>query len=440
MTRADEHVAMMRADSVLGVALRVRLPTLAGRSTDERCARVSCPRSASHSQQLLLSLVHGESSSQQSFSSVLWRDNAFDFMGYSAPCRAVNDSPSNQMNAALRELGASTPEEQAEAARIAARIEQAIGRDADEEEKWLEDAPLRQLIGNERTPVIANPVEATTQLQESGLVRINGCVSQTTIAALLEHMDMKLIEARANLAAATNDHQATKYFGNVRRPVNRTDLKLELLPPVAAALAEALAPLRAVCQAILGEDAELFELGTFISQPNAPRQGVHPDTKFTPDACACSTVIALQDIDETMGPTEFLPGTHCETANTALETRMKRAAEPTPAQLAAKQRAAALAAIFQNPAYKKPTEGQPSAPAHAPAMGVRERLLRNSPRQLATLRLGDAVMFDTRVLHCGGANDSPRRRVLLYFSFRVPGANTPYGRGSLDEELQLLRI
>ena len=342
------------------------------------------------------------------------------------------------MNAALRELGASTPEEQAEAARIAERIEQAVGRDADEEKEWLANAPLRELVGNEHTAVIANPVEATTQLQESGLVRINGCVSESTIAALLEHMDMKLIEARANLAAAPNDHQATKYFGNVRRPVNRTDLKLELLPPVAAALAEALAPLRAVCQAILGEDAELFELGTFISKPNAPRQGVHPDTKFTPDACACSTVLALQDIDETMGPTEFLPGTHCETANTALETRTKRrVAEPTPAQLAAQQRATALAAIFKN---RKPTGGQPSAPAHAPTMGVRERLLRTSPRQLATLRLGDAVMFDTRVLHCGGANDSPRRRVLFYFSFRVPRANTPYGRGSLDEELQQQKL
>ena len=84
---------------------------------------------------------------------------------------------------------------------------------------------------------------------------------------------------------------------------------------------------------MLGADAELFELGAFISDPKAPRQGVHPDTQFTPDALACSTLIALQDIDESMGPTEFLPGTH----HTALQTRTKRVVEPalTPAQLAA---------------------------------------------------------------------------------------------------------
>lgn len=341
------------------------------------------------------------------------------------------------MNAILRGFEASTALEQAEAARVAARIEQANGDDADEEQTWLSNAPLRELVGHAREDVIGNARDATAQMHESGLVRINNCISTAAAAALLDHLDERLIEARANLAATPNDHGATKFIGNVRRPINRTDLKFEVLPPVAAALAEALAPLRAVCSDVLGADAELFELGAFISDPKAPRQGVHPDTQFTPDALACSTLIALQDIDESMGPTEFLPGTHHAAAHTALQTRTKRVVEPalTPAQLAAKQRARALAIL-------KGGGSQAEVPGavDATTMGARERLLRSTPRQLGTMRVGDAVMFDTRVLHCGGANTSSRRRVLFYFSFRVQGGHTPYGRDSLDEELQKRKL
>ena len=302
-------------------------------------------------------------------------------------------------------------EERIFAIQHAARVEKSAARDAAEELEWISDAPCTELEGTASADVIDCPSEATARMQKCGVVRVNGCASPYSIAGLLDHIDAKLAEAEANVAATPTDHEATKFFGRVRRPINRTDLKLELLEPVAAVVAEALKPLRAVCSDILSADAELFELGVFISEPNAPRQGVHPDTKFTPKAIACSIFVALQDIDASMGPTEFFPGTHYETAHTALQTRTQRATS-------------ALAGEA------------PSCGATDATMGPRERLLRSAPRHLATLRRGDAVMFDTRCLHCGGANESSRRRVLLYVSFRLPGAHTPYGRGSLDEEIQ----
>ena len=49
--------------------------------------------------------------------------------------------------------------------------------------------------------------------------------------------------------------------------------------------------------------------------------------------------------------------------------------------------------------------------------GARERLLRTTPYVLSTLSIGDAAIYDSRLLHCGGANRAERPRVLLYFSF-----------------------
>ena len=54
------------------------------------------------------------------------------------------------------------------------------------------------------------------------------------------------------------------------------------------------------------------------------------------------------------------------------------------------------------------------------------------------VRRGDAVMMDSRVLHCGSANESEARRVLFYFSFRVAAAHVALG--TLDAELQRRKL
>jgi ectoine hydroxylase-related dioxygenase (phytanoyl-CoA dioxygenase family) len=60
-----------------------------------------------------------------------------------------------------------------------------------------------------------------------------------------------------------------------------------------------------------------------------------------------------------------------------------------------------------------------------------------APNRVATLRTGDASMFDSRLLHCGGGNASSKRRVLFYFSFEVNGSENPNsGVSSIRDELR----
>jgi len=280
------------------------------------------------------------------------------------------------------------------AAEIATIVEQGMFRDAAEEETLMAAAPCidkasgPDLSALTSLAVMTDPTKATDLLRENGLLQIDGLLKPDTVSTLLAHITKCLVDARF---AAKETLQGQRFFANVRQPVNsagdqvRCDLKLELQPPVTAAVMEALAPLKAVHIATLGAAAELFELGALVSDPSALRQCVHADTGYTSEPIACSTFIALQDIDEDMGPTVFIPNTHQEyEAHVALQAR-----EP--------------------------------APGSYSSMTDRERLLQGSPNHVATLSSGDAIMFDSRVLHCGTANTSIRRRVIFYFSFRAKG-------------------
>ena len=53
--------------------------------------------------------------------------------------------------------------------------------------------------------------------------------------------------------------------------------------------------------------------------------------------------------------------------------------------------------------------------------GFQVKLLREYGNHQGVLRTGDANMIDSRLVHAGGANNSRKRRVLFYFSFRRKG-------------------
>jgi ectoine hydroxylase-related dioxygenase (phytanoyl-CoA dioxygenase family) len=118
--------------------------------------------------------------------------------------------------------------------------------------------------------------------------------------------------------------------------------------------------------------------------------GSHPDTPYKPGdgAAVLTAFLALQDVEDDMGPTAIIPRTHTAEAH----------------------------ARFNNKDD-----------------GGRERvaLLRELPNHVGTLRLGDANLIDSRLIHAGGSNDSSKRRVLFYVSFRRRGKVTP-SRDSFD--------
>ena len=89
---------------------------------------------------------------------------------------------------------------------------------------------------------------------------------------------------------------------------------------------------------------------------------------------------ALQPVDESMGPTKFVPQSHTAAAHEAFNSAETK-----------------LAMLLRRPTWR----------------GV--------------LDTGEATLFDSRLIHCGGANESPRRRVLFYISFRAKEASAPPG-------------
>merc|ERR1711920_711140 len=139
-----------------------------------------------------------------------------------------------------------------------------------------------------------------------------------------------------------------------------------LVPVVHASLREMLHGRRSALGIAFGAlggglDAELWELGVVVSEPGAAKQPWHFDA---PGRCLFTAFVALQDISLDMGPTLFLPGTHTRSAH---EVFMQQ-----PEQFAGVEPAVAL------------------------------------------LSAGDAVLYDTVLLHCGGPNNSDKTRALMY--------------------------
>ncbi|GMI51699.1 hypothetical protein ScalyP_jg5183 [Parmales sp. scaly parma] len=127
------------------------------------------------------------------------------------------------------------------------------------------------------------------------------------------------------------------------------------------------------------------ELSSLISDPGAPSQPLHPDSKWSDVPILYTVFVALQDVTETMGPTVFIPKSNREEIH--------------------KQHASRL------PITMDRFSGQ--------------------------MKAGDCVVMDSRTLHHGSANndlEKNRRRRLLYFTIRNPeyGGAFP-SNGSLFE-------
>ena len=238
-------------------------------------------------------------------------------------------------------------------------------------------------------PIASSDPLVLEELNANGVVRINNVIQDTRPLLAYVHtaLEQALAEAENELSMDFGGASASiSRFGNVMARTQRHDLKLDLTPLVKAAIAEMLESLGPVFSTTLGGDAELYELAALISKPGAPGQPIHPDTPHRDGqgVAALTAFIALQDIDRTMGPTLFVPGTQTAEAHATFNT--------------------------------KDDSGE--------AMTA---LLRSRPSWRGLLKAGDATLFDSRLLHCGCANESQRWRVLFYASFRAKGATLPPG-------------
>jgi ectoine hydroxylase-related dioxygenase (phytanoyl-CoA dioxygenase family) len=202
------------------------------------------------------------------------------------------------------------------------------------------------------------------------------------------HGAASLVEARR----AAGEKEAL--LGAVLCRQERYDLKLSLQEPaVLTALTEALAVAGPACAHVLGPQPELFELGALVADSGAPRQPVHPDTPWHDAAAVVSCFVALQHVEAEMGATHFLPRTHADVDSHEAYLR----GQPTP--------------------WGAP---RPAVPPPA-GRGAWDELLQRAPCSAPLLRRGSCALFDSRILHCGSANSSGRRRVVFYFSLKARG-------------------
>jgi len=158
----------------------------------------------------------------------------------------------------------------------------------------------------------------------------------------------------------------------------------------------------------------LYELSCLMSDPGSQRQVVHPDNPYLegrdePTLLTC--FIALQDITLEMGPTTWLPQTHTAEMHQA----------------------------FQNDAPPPQTDNDNDSPRRP--LSEKDRLLATQPAVLGLLPRGSCGIYDSRLLHCGGANrHADRSRALFYVSFQNPRVGYPGNPPSILRELRDRRL
>jgi ectoine hydroxylase-related dioxygenase (phytanoyl-CoA dioxygenase family) len=230
---------------------------------------------------------------------------------------------------------------------------------------------------------------------------------------------------RSHVQAATDEGRRlgrSDLFGNIQETNNRSDLKLDLCVPVIEALnqvADHCVPIWTHPQ-VMGSDGavKVVELAAITSDPGAVCQPVHADTMHgvtrflqgevemptnddagesdedaaedltsvirsiaTDTALIYTCICVLQDVEPDMGPTHVWPDTNTVEHHATL-----------------------WSASTSEKLY--PTEADK-------AFGIVHKDM--------TLKKGDLVMYDSRTMHCGGANTSSKRRSTFVVSVMGPG-------------------
>jgi ectoine hydroxylase-related dioxygenase (phytanoyl-CoA dioxygenase family) len=259
-------------------------------------------------------------------------------------------------------------------------------------------------------------------LQRDGVVRIDNIFSND-LASQLRTMVYEM-RTESTMAVAAGQVQSLGRFADVLLKENRCDMTLPFVYSdtdssvannperhalVVAAMTQLIqnSPFGATIQALFGPDAVLHELSCLMSDAGSQRQVVHPDTPCNEEnendeAVLYTCFVALQDIDENMGPTVWLPRTHTKEMH----------------------------AQFQDESPLLPpndVENNADNNADDEMMMIRPKtrkdlLLQQQPAVLGTLPQGCCGIFDSRLLHCGGANTAPSgtSRALFYCTFRNP--------------------
>jgi ectoine hydroxylase-related dioxygenase (phytanoyl-CoA dioxygenase family) len=268
------------------------------------------------------------------------------------------------------------------------------------------------LAATDVAPSVAD--KETEYFHRDGYTVVEGVVGADVCDELLTHVSLMTQEA---------DRQGrTDLFGNIQESVSRWDLKLELCRPVVQALNQFSLRCAPILNSFVGNPAiKIVELAAITSAPGAVAQPVHADTMHgitrylqsdidlpigrdvdgssdeeetaedltsivravaTETAIICTALVALQDVEEDMGPTHVWPGTNTVEHHATL--------------------------------WGTSVGGKLHVAEADEAFKVEHKKM--------TLKKGDLILYDSRTMHCGGANTSEnKRRSVLVISVMGPG-------------------
>lgn len=248
--------------------------------------------------------------------------------------------------------------------------------------------------------------EQAKVVKKEGVLRIDNAMSDELADNLKEYVLEQQRNAEMMTSGTSIENKdvvvnSKDYYGVENQRKCRCDLQLSLLKggfsedrsfktiddnyisdshPLADALQHLLGTdgtLRYLYENLVTLKGEFYEIAAVITDPGSNRQTIHPDLPFKSKAPLYVIFLALQDITEDMGATTFLLRTHTKIENEKFKSN---------------------------------------------DMQVKDQQLSKVDCRLSTLKKGDAVLFDARILHCGNANDAIKgsTRALLNFSFRNP--------------------
>ena len=259
---------------------------------------------------------------------------------------------------------------------------------------------------------------AVDQVTKMGVVRLPAVLSPGTASALRAHV--LAVKDESEHQSADDEALRAKLFSRVLcpkapgsdQPTTRWDVRLPWDCLVKRAVAEALRGELgdAFSQLAGGDDAQLWECSAIIAAKGCAPQILHGDTVFTDSPQVFTALVALQNIQPHMGATRFVPrtmsGVRGEKAHELLE-------------------------------QDRDGDGKNGYASRVSSV-------------IAALREGEAVLYDSRTLHCGGphqpAPEEPPERVVLVLSFRHVSAdeslsNTDmHGAGSVLPEIAAMQL
>lgn len=244
---------------------------------------------------------------------------------------------------------------------------------------------VKQMLRCSREKMLEKSSALGGLLEREGCISIPNVLSSSTCDELLAYVNKENEEAKRDVTAGTVSFDSRFGGVNCRGLNGQFGVRQDMFLPsssttVSKGLSEAITNLSPLLRETVTEDGTVHEISSFVADPGSPRQCVHADTIVLP--CPqyptafmepiYTVFLALQDVQDDMGHTQFFPKTH--TKDVHLIWNSKAVQGDTP------------------------------------------RFVSVNPVVQSALKKGDAAIFDSRLLHCGMANSSKLRRVIFYFS------------------------